>query len=188
MKKVFLSIAFAAMAVLSVTAQTKYVARTGQAIIFSHTTAEDIIATNNTVTGIINPGSGDVAISVPVQSFQFEKALMQEHFNNSNFMDSKQFPRIILKGKITNVSAIDFSKNGKYEAVVAGDLTIRGTTKPITEKATVEINNGKVTVVSKFLVKDIGSYGVGKPKGSKKNNVADDIEVTYTAAYEKGDE
>src|SRR5258708_34855800 len=113
---------------------------------------------------------------------------MEEHFNNSNFMDSKQFPRIILKGKITNVSAIDFSKNGKYEAVLAGDLTISGTTKPITEKATVEINNGKVTVVSKFLLKDIDAYGAVKPKGNKKNNVAHDIAVTYTAAYDKGNE
>ena len=65
---------------------------------------------------------------------------------------------------------------------------IRGTTKPVTEKANIEINNGKITVTSKFIVKEIGSYGVGKPKGSKKNNVADDIQVTYVGGYEKGDE
>lgn len=188
MKKVILSFAFAAIAVLSVNAQSKYITRTGQATIFSHTAAEDISAGNNTVTGVINSGSGDVAISVPVQSFQFEKALMQEHFNSGMFMDSKQFPRITLKGKITNLTAINFSKNGKYEADVTGDLTIKGTTKPVTEKATIEVDNGKVTVTSKFIVKEIGSYGVGKPKGKKKNNVADDIEVKYTATYEKGDE
>ena len=180
--------AFAAITVLSVHAQTKYVTRTGQATIFSHTAAEDISASNNTVTGVINSSSGDIAISVPVQSFQFEKALMQEHFNNSNFMDSKQFPRLTLKGKITNLSAVDFSKNGKYEVTVAGDLTIKGVTKPVTEKATIDVNNGKVTVTCNFVVKEIGSYGVGKPMGKKKNNVADDIEVKYTAAYEKGDE
>jgi polyisoprenoid-binding protein YceI len=190
MKKAFLSIAIAAIAVLNVNAQSKYVTRTGQATIFSHTDAEDISATNNTVTGVINAGNGDgdIAISVPVQSFTFVKALMQEHFNNSNFMDSKQFPRMTLKGKITNLSAIDFSKNGKYEATISGDLTIKGTTKPVTEAATIEVNNGKVTVTSKFTVKEIGSYGVGKPMGKKKNNVADDIQVTYTAIYEKGDE
>ena len=188
MKKAFLSIAIAAIAVLNVNAQSKYVTRTGQATIFSHTDAEDISATNNTVTGVINAGSGDIAISVPVQSFTFVKALMQEHFNNSNFMDSKQFPRMTLKGKITNISAIDFSKNGKYEATVSGDLTIKGTTKPVTEAATIEVNNGKITVTSKFVVKEIGSYGVGKPKGKMKNNVADDIQVTYSAVYEKGDE
>ena len=103
-------------------------------------------------------------------------------------MDSKQYPRISLKGKITNLSAVNLAKNGKYDATVSGDLTIKGVTKPVTENATIEVNNGKLTVTCKFTVKDIGSYGVGKPMGKKKNNVADDIEVTYTAAYEKGDE
>ena len=188
MKKVILSIAITGLAFLGAHAQSKFITRTGQAIIYSHTSAEDISATNNTVTGVINMGSGDIAISVPVQSFAFDKALMQEHFNNSNFMDSKKYPRLTLKGKITNLSAINFSKNGKYETTVAGDLTIKGVTKPVTEKATVEVNNGKLTVSSKFIVKDITAYGVGKPSGKKKNNVADDIQVTYSAVYEKGDE
>jgi polyisoprenoid-binding protein YceI len=188
MKKIIVSIVFVAIAVVSVSGQSKYITRTGKATIYSHTAAEDISADNNNVTGVINSTTGDIAISVPVQSFQFGKALMQEHFNNSNFMDSKQYPKISLKGKITNLPAVDFSKNGTYEALVTGDLTIKGATKPITEKATVEVNNGKVTVTSKFVVKDIGSYGVGKPMGKKKNNVADDIEVTYIAFYDKSDE
>jgi len=188
MKNVILSIAVAAIAVLKVNAQTKYITRIGQATIYSHTVADDISATNNTVTGVINSSTGDIAISVPVQSFSFEKALMQEHFNNSNFMDSKQYPKISLKGKITNLSAVNFSKDGTYEADVTGNLTIRGTTKPITEKARITVKDGKVSVHCKLVVKDIGSYGIGKPMGKKKNNVADNIEVTYTAAYEKGDE
>jgi polyisoprenoid-binding protein YceI len=188
MKKVILSLAFVSIAVLGVNAQSKYITRTGQATIFSHTVAEDISATNNTVTGVINEGSGEIGISVPVQSFQFEKELMHEHFNSEHFMDSKQFPRILLKGKITNLSAIDFTKNGKYEADVTGDLTIKGVTKPVNEKATVEVNNGKVTVTTKFVVHGIGTnYGVGMPSGKKKGHVADDIEVTYTAIYDKGD-
>ena len=188
MKKIMLSFALAVMAGFGVNAQTKYIARTGQATIYSHTVAEDISATNNTVTGVINSTTGDIAISVPVQSFSFEKALMQEHFNNSNFMDSKQFPKISLKGKISNLSAVIFSKDGTYEATVTGDLTINGVTKPVTEKAHITVKDGKVAVHCKFIVKDIGSLGVGKPKGKMKNNVADDIEVNYTAAYDKGDE
>jgi polyisoprenoid-binding protein YceI len=188
MKRIMLAVIFAAITTVSLNAQSKFITRTGQATIFSHTVAEDISASNNTVTGVINGTTGDIAISLPVQSFQFEKTLMQEHFNNSNFMDSKQYPRITLKGKISNLSAIDLTKNGMYEATVSGDLTIKGVTKPVNEKATIEVNNGKLTVTTKFIVKDISSYGVGKPMGKKKNNVADDIEVNYTAIYEKGDE
>lgn len=188
MKKLILTFLFAATSTMIVTAQTKYITRTGKATIYSHTVAEDISADNNNVTGVINAESGDIAVSVPVQSFQFQKALMQEHFNQPNFMDSKQYPKISLKGKIANLSSVNFSKDGVYETDVTGDLTIRGTTKPITEKARITVKDGKVSIESKFMVKDIGSYGVGKPMGKKKNNVADDIEVTYTAAYENGDE
>lgn len=187
MKKNLLLFALTIFSIFNASAQAKYVTNTGQAVIFSHTPAEDISAKNNTVTGIINSANGDIAISLPVQSFQFEKALMQEHFNNANFMDSKQFPRIILKGKISDLASVDFAKNGKYEVSVNGDLTIKGISKPVSERAVVEVNNDKVTVTSKFIVKEIGAYGVGKPKGKMKNNVADDISVNYTAIYEKED-
>ena len=186
MKKIILSAALIATTLLHVNAQ-KYVTRTGQANIYSHTVAEDIRAANNTVTAVITSNTGDIAISVPVQSFEFDKSLMQEHFNNSNFMDSKKYPRILLKGKITNLSSINFTKNGKYEALITGELTIKGITKTVNEKAIIEVNNGKLSVTAKFIVKEIGSYGVGKPSGKKKNNVADDIEVNYTGVYDKGD-
>jgi len=68
--------------------------------------------------------------------------------------------------------------------MINGTITIKGTSKPITEKASIEIKEGKITVNSNLLVKEIGSYGVGKPKGSKKNNVADDIKVTFTGVYQ----
>lgn len=187
MKKIMLSITLVTIALLPVQAQ-KYITRTGQASIYSHTAAEDINAENNTVTGVINTVTGDIVVSVPVQSFQFEKSLMQEHFNNSNFMNSKKYPRITLRGKITNLPSIDFSKNGKYEATITGDLTIRAVTRAISEKATIEVNNGKLSVTTKFTVKDISEYGVGKPSGKKKNNVADDIVVNYSAVYDKADE
>lgn len=188
MKNAILTFVFAATSIMIVSAQTRYITRTGKATIYSHTVAEDIFADNNNITGVINSETGEIAISVPVQSFQFEKALMQEHFNQPNFMDSKQFPKINLKGKIRNLSTVNFSKDGTYEAEVTGDLTIKGVTKPINEKAHITVKDGKVSVHCKFVVKDIGSYGVGKPMGKKKNNVADDIEVTYTASYETENE
>jgi polyisoprenoid-binding protein YceI len=184
MKKVFIMAVLLAGVVVA-SAQEKLITHTGQATIFSHTVAEDISATNNTVTGLINKGSGEIAISVPVQGFQFEKSLMQEHFNQPNFMDSKQYPKISLKGKIVNLGNINFTKDGTYDAEVQGELTIRGTTKPVKELAHITVKGGQVSVHCKFIVKDISGYGVGKPSGKKKDNVANNIEVNYLAKYEK---
>jgi polyisoprenoid-binding protein YceI len=184
MKKIISLFFTCTLAAIHVNAQPRLITRTGHAAIYSHTIAEDITGNNYEVSGTINPSNGEVTISLPVQSFQFEKALMQEHFNSPQFMDSRQFPRITFKGTIVNAPTIEFSKNGKYEVAVSGNLTIKGTSKPISEKVIIEVNNGKVSVTNNFIVKDIGSYGVGKPKGSKRNNVADDIQINYSANYE----
>lgn len=188
MKKNLAAILLTVLSISLLQAQNKLITRTGKAVIYSQTVAENISAENNTVTGLINTESGDIAISVPVQSFQFEKSLMQEHFNQSNFMDSKKFPKITLKGKIANLSAINFTKDGTYEAEITAELTIKGVSKPIIEKAHITVKSGVVKVHCKFTVKDIGSYGVGKPMGKKKDNVADNIEVTYTSEYARSED
>lgn len=187
MKKIMLSFALAAMAGFGVNAQTKYIARTGQATIYSHTVAEDISATNNTVTGVINSTTGDIAISVPVQSFSFEKALCRS-ISSRQFHGFKTVSKNQSERKNFKLIRGYFLKGWYVPTTVTGDLTIKGVTKPVTEKAHITVKDGKVAVHCKFIVKDIGSFGVGKPKGKMKNNVADDIEVNYTAAYDKGDE
>jgi polyisoprenoid-binding protein YceI len=162
----------------------KVITREGHAKIFSTTAAEDITANNYKVTSTINTETGEMVFSIPVQSFEFEKALMQEHFNQENFMNSKIYPKITFKGTITNLSTVKWNTNGKYEVDVVGNLTIRDVTKPIAEKGTIEINNGVIKATSVFTVKQIGDYHVGKPTSkSKANNVADDIEVTFHGVY-----
>jgi len=170
---------------LGVQAQGKFVTREGHAHIYSSTPAEDIRANNHQVTSTIDVETGDMVFSIPVQSFEFEKSLMQKHFNNSNFMDSKTYPRIRFVGKIQNLADVDFTKDGSYAVSVKGDLTIRDVTKPITEKGSIEVKDGKVNAESTFIVKGISDYNVGKPSGGKKNNVAEDIEVTFKGLYEK---
>lgn len=164
----------------------KHITRNGQFTIFSHTVAEDITATNNTATGTIDTKSGAVAFSVPVPGFEFEKRAMQRHFNNDNFMNSEEYPNITFKGKITDMSKVDFTKDGTYTVNVTGDLTIRDVTKKNTYPITITVKAGKISTSSKFVVKGISSYHVGKPTSKKKkDNVAEDIEVTMNAVYEK---
>ena len=165
-------------------AQSKYITRAGHANIFSHTIAEDITADNFKVTSTLNPATGEIVFSIPVQSFEFEKALMQKHFNQENFMHSTQFPKIKFKGTIQNLSDVKWEVEGEYEVTISGDLTIREVTKNITEKGTIEIKDGKIKASSVFIVKQITDYGVGKPTSAKKkDNVADDIKVTYKGIY-----
>ncbi len=182
MKK--LSVLLIALLPLVAIAQNKYVTKTGHAKIFSHTIAEDITANNYKVTSTLNTETGDMVFVTPVQSFEFEKALMQKHFNTENFMNSAVYPKIKFKGKIKNLASVNWDKDGKYPLTVVGNLTIRDVTKPMSQEGTITIKNGKISASSVFMVTNITQYHVGKPtKKSKENNVADDIKVTYTGNY-----
>jgi len=75
----------------------KYFTRSGQISFFSSTSMEDIEAHNKTVTAIFDSQSGAIQFSVTMKSFQFEKALMQEHFNE-NYVESGKFPKATFKG------------------------------------------------------------------------------------------
>jgi polyisoprenoid-binding protein YceI len=167
-----------------VTFAQSHITKIAHVNIFSSTIAEDITANNYTTMAKVNTETGSLIFSIPVQGFEFDKALMQKHFNQKNFMDSKQFPKIKFVGNIVDMSKIDFSKNGTYTITVSGSLTIRGVTEKIIEKGTISINNGEISATSVFTVKGIYNYGVGRPTSKKKtNNVAEDIVVTVTAEF-----
>src|SRR5690606_38432750 len=67
--------------VLSLQARSQLViARQGKVAFFSHTPVEHIKAENDRAMAIINLTTGEIAVSMLMKSFVFEKALMREHF------------------------------------------------------------------------------------------------------------
>lgn len=149
---------------------------------FSTTPAEDIEATNTASVSTLNKANGEVVFSVPMQGFEFEKALMQKHFNSKKFLDTQKYPKAKLKGTISNLSDIDFSKDGTYNAIVEGELTIKGKTNPFKEKGTVSIQGDQVKVYSKFNV-TLADYGIEFVEGKPSTNIAKTVEVTVNAEY-----
>lgn len=149
---------------------------------FSTTTAENIEAHNYASVSTIDKQTGDVVFSVPMQSFEFKIALMQKHFNSENFLDTKQFPKAKLVAKITNLSEINFEKDGSYNATIKGDLTMHGKTNPLNEKATIVVTGKVVKVTSKFNVV-LADYGIAFEKGKPSSNIAKTVEVTVDSEY-----
>ena len=149
---------------------------------FSSTPAENIEANNYASVGTLNIDTGEIVFSVPMQSFEFEKALMQEHFNSKKFLDTKKNPKAKLTGKIANPEKVNFGKDGSYNAVVEGDLTINGVTNPIKENITFNVQNGKIELQSKFNV-TLADYKVAFKGGKPSTNIAKVVEVTVLANY-----
>ncbi|MFP4288254.1 MAG: YceI family protein [Bacteroidales bacterium] len=149
---------------------------------FSTTPAEDIESNNYATTSTLDTEKGAIVFSVPMQSFEFEKSLMQKHFNQKKFLNTKEHPTAKLTGEITDIEKVDFSQDGTYDVNVKGDLTIRGVTQSINEKGTIVIKNGKATANSKFFV-TLADYGVEFSSGKPSKNIADKVEVTVLAEY-----
>lgn len=149
---------------------------------FSHTAIEDIKSDNFKSVSTLDPTTGDVVFSVPMQSFEFEKALMQKHFNSSSFLDTKKEPKAKLVAKITNLSQINFKKDGTYNVTVSGELTIKGKTKNINEKATILVKGSTITLKSKLNIV-LADYGIAFEKGKPSTNIAKTIETTVEAVY-----
>lgn len=149
---------------------------------FSTTAAEDIESNNYKSVSTINTKTGDMVFSVPMQSFEFEKALMQKHFNQDKFLDTKNYPKAKLVGKITNLSEINFEKDGTYPATIKGEMTIKNKTNPFSEKGTVTVSAGVIKVNGKFNI-TLADYEIAFEKGKPSSNVAKTVEVTVNAEY-----
>ncbi len=158
-----------------------YVTKTGHIKFYSETPIESIEANNHAVNSALNVKSGDFVFKVLIKSFEFEKALMQEHFNE-NYMESDKFPNALFKGTIANIADIDLRKAGTYDAIVKGDLTIHGVTKAVEEKGTLIVNDGTIQAKSVFKVL-LEDYEIKVP-GAVKKQISESIEVSVNVMLE----
>ncbi len=158
----------------------KYITRNGYIGFYSSTPLEDIKADNNQAASVIDISTGEIVFQVLIRSFRFEKALMQEHFNE-NYMESDKYPRSTFSGKITNIGGTGLTKNGSYEVTVEGDLTIRDVKKRVSAKGTIDVAAESVTAESKFIISP-EDYGIKIPSVVR-NNIAKNIEVTVKITY-----
>lgn len=159
----------------------KYWTQNGEIDFFSEAPLENIEAKNNQVSSIIDIETGEIVFSLLMKAFQFEKALMQEHFNEK-YVESTKFPKSTFKGAIENIDDIDFSKAREYEVIVAGDLTMHGKTQKVSTKGVLIINeDGTIDTNAKFdvLLKD---YDIKIPSVVK-DNIAEEVEITVNMHY-----
>ncbi len=177
-----ISVMILALLVTATAFGQNYVTKTGHIKFYSETPIETIEAHNHAVNSAINPESGDFVFKVLVKSFEFEKALMQEHFNE-NYMESDKYPNAVFKGKIANVADIDFAKDGTYDAVVKGDLSIHGVTKAVEEKGTFTVKDGKIQGRSVFNV-PLEDYEIKVP-GAVKKQISESIEISVDVMLEE---
>ena len=109
---------------------------------------EDIEAFTESGSAVYDANTGKIGVQVLMTSFQFKRALMQEHFNE-NYVESEKFPKASFKGLYS-------------EGNVSGGLTIHGVTKEIKVPARLNHENGNFVLVTSFDI-TLADYDVKIP-------------------------
>ena len=181
MKNLIVMLMIAILALGTQVQAQKYITKNGKIHFYSDAPTEKIEAFNNQVNSALDISSGDFIFRVLMKSFQFEKALMQEHFNE-NYVESHKFPNATFVGNVTNLSEKDFTTPGTYQAQIEGELTIHGVTRKISEQGTFEVKDGKIHGKSTFYVA-VADYDIKIPQAVI-TNIAENIEVNVDILLE----
>jgi polyisoprenoid-binding protein YceI len=155
----------------------KYSTETTFVSFFSDAAIEDIKADNKKTAGVFNSATGDIAFSVPIKDYEFEKSLMKEHFNEK-YMETEKYPKSTFQGK---VSGYDLNATGLQNVTSKGKLTIHGETKEVEIPGTIEKQGEKLLMKSKFIVK-LEDYKIAIPQ-LLWQNIAEQVEVTVDFTF-----
>ena len=185
MKKVVFLLIIALLGLSTRGLAQKYITKTGHISFYSDAPLEDIEAQNDQVNAALDVENGDFVFKVLMKSFEFEQALMQEHFNE-NYVESDKFPNSTFKGKVLNISDINFASEGSYEVNVNGDLNIHGVTNEVNCKGTFVIGDGHIRATAVFEVSP-EDYKISIPSAVAEN-IAKTIEVTVEVDLAKYDQ
>jgi polyisoprenoid-binding protein YceI len=162
-------------------AQFKFIDRAGEARFFSASQIENIEAINKQALSVLDIQTGEIQAAVLMKSFAFEKALMQEHFNE-NYVESDKYPKATFKGKILNLKAIDFTQEGTYVLQVEGEMSLHGVTRPVSLKAEANITKGVILATAEFYLA-VKDFNIDIPR-LVVNNISEKIRVNVKFRYQ----
>lgn len=154
----------AAVAISSITNAQKFFTKTGK-VSFDATapkSPENIDGVNKNSICVIDAKTGDIQFSVLMKGFEFERALMMEHFNE-NYVESDKYNKTTFKGTISNNESINYAKDGSYPAKVKGKLEMHGQTKEIETEGKIIVKAGKVLVSANFVAQ-FADYNIVIPQ------------------------
>ncbi|MFK8061244.1 MAG: YceI family protein [Polaribacter sp.] len=171
--KTFYTLLLCILFVSITNSQDRFLTKNGAITFFSSAPMEDIKADNNQVLSIVDASNGKMAISILMKSFMFDKALMQEHFNE-NYVESDKYPKATFKGQILNFDTMSATAT---KAEVKGTITMHGKSKEIIIPATITRTEEAIVMEGEFYL-NVADFDIKIPAVVAKN-IAKKIKVSF---------
>ncbi|AGC78393.1 YceI-like domain-containing protein [Nonlabens dokdonensis] len=141
-------------------------------------TFEPIEAVNKSTTIVLDVNSGNIAALALVNGFRFPVALMQEHFNE-NYLESDEFPKAVIKGKLSGFKATAITQNFSKTYILDGTLKLHGVTQIISIPVNVNRTGKSIIISSNFIIRP-QDYNIVIPK-IVSDKIADEVLVNVNA-------
>jgi hypothetical protein len=163
---------------VEISAQNVFICKNGTVKFYSAAPLENIEATCRNANSILNTLNHEIAFIVPIRSFKFEKALMQEHFNEK-YLESDKYPSASFKGKINE--DIEWEKEGEFPCTATGTISIHGVERTVTESGVVTVAGKEVRLDSKMRIA-LADFNISIPK-LLFQNIADTVDVMVSTVF-----
>lgn len=145
---------------------------------YSSAPVEDIEAVSTESRSLFDAETGNIAFVIPISSFEFEKKLMQEHFNEK-FMESHQHPEATFTGIL---SGYDPERQGPQQAKAVGRIMIHGVSRPLETDGTLEFRGEQVLLDATFPLR-VEDFDIKIPK-LLFYNIAEEVDVKVKGRFE----
>jgi len=162
-------------------AQDKYFTKKGKVYFSATAKMEKVEATNRAAISVMDTKTGNIQFAVMLKGFEFEKALMQEHFNE-NYVESDKFPKAEFSGMVLNNADIQYAKDGLYVAKVKGKLTLHGQTKEVEAEGKITVKNGNLLLNADFDIL-LSDFKIDIPN-LVKENISNDTKISVDCLME----
>jgi hypothetical protein len=160
----------------------KLYTKNGEISFYSNAPLENIEAFNRSITAVLDTKVGAVQIGVLMRGFEFEKALMQEHFNE-NYVESDKYSKAVFIGSIQANEKLPYTQDGTYSAVAKGKLMLHGVEKEITVNGKIVITSGVPQLFAEFDL-FLSDYNISIPS-MVANKVSKNVHIKVLLTLDK---
>jgi len=145
----FFHLLFISLLLSTAVSAQQFLTREGSLSFDAGSPLEDIMAETKSATAVYDAATGKIGVQVLMTSFNFKRALMQEHFNE-NYVESVKYPKASFKGFYT-------------DGFAQGELTMHGVTKSVQVPAVLAETKDGMEFKTTFKV-NLSEYDVSIPK------------------------
>lgn len=162
---------------VSGTRETVYISTKSEVRFYSDAPLEDIEATSTALRSAMTMETGQLLFVMPMNSFEFEKALMQKHYNEQ-YLETDKYPEARFEGNL-NESPVEL--NGTKVIPYEGLLTMHGVSRNIRGMAELT-RKGNIIYGKSSIIVRLADYDIKIPRMVIRN-IAEVVEVTIKVEF-----